>query len=99
MSTGTRHSFTKEEILLGTINKTDYSEALNILLILLKTYIFETSCAGSPFNILTFSHKVNNTYIEQEYIANTCSNYNKFEKKWSLIKNLIQTPCVNINID
>ena len=99
VSTGIRHSFTKEEILLGIIEKTNYFEALNILLLLLKSYIFEVSRTGSAFNILAFGRKVNNTYIEQEYVANTCSNYKNFEKKWFLIRNLIQTPCVNVNIN
>ena len=88
-----------QDVLLGIIKYTKYSEALNILFFLFKKYIFEVSQTGSVLNISALSKKINKVYIEQEYLANINLQMPKFSNKWSLIKELTHTQSVHINTE
>ena len=89
--TGVTCHFRVEEVLFGIVKRNYYSEPLNVLLLLLKYYIFEASLSDRVFNIPMFICKIKQKYREQEYLAKLNSQQHKFDKKWSLIKHLIQT--------
>ena len=89
--TGVACHFRVEEVLFGIVKRNYYSEPINVLLLLLKYYIFEASRLGRAFNIPSFLCKIKQKYTEQEYLAKLNSQQHKFDKKWSLIKHLIQT--------
>ena len=74
---------------MGIIQVRNHSETFNILLILLKDYIFEVARKGSVFNTTAFSHKLYQIYIEQEYLATINSQLPKFLRKWALVKDLV----------
>ena len=91
-------NFKLEEVLLGKVERIDHSHSINILLLLLKHYIFEASRLGTNFNIPTFFGKIKRVYAEQEYLASINLQEQKFKKKWSFIYNLIQTYFISNDI-
>ena len=97
--TGITYQFRVEEVLFGIIKRDDISDPLNILLLILKYYIFEISGLGSVFKTSTFLSKIRQVYIDQEYMSKVNSQQPKFDRKWSFIKTLIQTDSVNIVLD
>ena len=67
--TGIKCRFTIQEVLLGVIRVGSHSDALNILLLLIKDYIFQETLKGFSLNITAFSHKLHQIYKEQEFLA------------------------------
>ena len=65
--TGITCRFTIQEVLLGIIQVSNHSDALNILLLLIKDYIFQVTLKGSSLNITAYSHKLHQIYKEQEF--------------------------------
>ena len=94
--TGIKYYFTIQEVLLGVTKHSNQSMALNIVLLLLKKYIFEMTQKGAVLNITAFSNKLNRIYTEHEYLANINLQIPKFRRKWAFIKDLIHTNPVDI---
>ena len=93
--TGTTCQFTIQEVLLGIIQVDNHSEKFNLLLILLKDYIFKVARKGSIFNTTAFSHKLYQIYIEQEYLATINSQLPTFLRKWALVKDVVHARLAN----
>ena len=87
--TGCLYDFDIEDVLLGIIKRSDYSEPLNILILILKSYIFEASRQGHALNINALLYKIKKIYLEQEYLANLKSQLPNFQRKWALVNDLI----------
>ena len=87
--TGIPCQFTIQDVLLGIIQPINQSETFNILLLLLKDYIFESAKRGSILNMTAFSQKIHQIYLEQEFLATVNSQLPKFRKKWAMLKNVI----------
>ena len=90
--------FTIQEVLLRIIQVGNHSDALNILLLLIKDYIFEVTLKRSSSNITAFCHELHQIYKEQEFLATINSQLSTFLRKWTLFKDLLHTQLANIEL-
>ena len=93
--TGIKCQFTIQEVLLGVIRVGSHSDALNILLLLIKDYIFQETLKGFSLNITAFSHKLHQIYKEQEFLATINLQLPTSLRKWTLFKGLVYTQLAN----
>ena len=62
----------------------------NILLVIMKKYIFVTSGKKKTPQVVEALEMLKNIYFEQEYVSRIQNRESEFKKKWDFIPRLLQ---------
>ena len=73
------------DILLGTMDATHASDALNFCILLAKWYIFRCKYLEEDIFFFNYLSELKNRLVIEKYIASQNKQWVKFEKKWSHI--------------
>ena len=78
----------KKDILLGVCN-TEHDILLNFIFIAGKRYIYVNRCLKREIHVTNFVRILTDYYKVEQYLANLNGNDKKFERKWALVKSIV----------
>ena len=79
--------FSPEEILFGYLNPDNFYP-INTIVLVTKTYIFTKSRNALPLDIFELKNKIKQVYEEQQYLALMDMKQERFNKTWTILKNI-----------
>ena len=65
-----------------------FKDFVNLVLIFVKQYIYDTKCCDGKLNFMQLSSKLHRLYLDEKAIAQEENNVPKFVKKWSIYMRL-----------